>query len=104
MIAHGAVVRGPNRPGGALIAAAGTAGSGDQRIAGISLVLVVDNGDHASGWGRPASTTHERAGAVAFPREEVSGRALRLTMRASRTRSPARTPPMTRSVESMYRT
>lgn len=42
-------VRKPGCPGGALSAAAGTPGSGDQRMARISLVLVVDRGDHASG-------------------------------------------------------
>ena len=79
---------------------AGVRGSADR---GISLVLV-DKGDQASGWGRPASTTHERAAATEFAGGPVSGRALRLTMRASRTSSPTRTAPMTRSVESMCRT
>jgi hypothetical protein len=70
-------------------------------------VLGVERGDQASGWGRPASTTHE----ALRPLPEVlvflctvCGRALRLTMRASSTSSPTRTPAMTRSVESMYRT
>ena len=90
----------PGRPGDALIAAAGTPGSGGQRTAGISLV-VVDNGDHASGWGRPASRTHDGAAAAESARRAVSGRALRRTMSASRTSSPTRTAPMTRNVESM---
>jgi hypothetical protein len=40
---------------------------------------------------------------VADDRATVAGRALRLTMRASRTSSPTRTAQRTRSVESMYR-
>jgi len=96
----------PGCPGGAFSQPPGRRGSGGQRTAGISLVLVVDSGDQASGCGRPASATHDRGAGTDPPagRTAVCGRALRLTIRASSTSSPTRTPPMTRSVESMYRT
>ena len=91
---NGALRRGP--PGAAATglsrrrveAAAGTPGSGGQRTAGISLVLVVDSGDQASGCGRPASAVHGRR----LPRSPdvaaagACGRALRLTIRASSTK------------------
>src|SRR4051794_39828356 len=76
------------------------AGLRGQRIAGISLVLVVVIGDQASGWGRPASAAQVRTGAAAVRplgsrRVAACGRALRLTISASRTNSPTRTPPRT---------
>ena len=52
----------------------GRRGSGGQRTAGISLVLVVDSGDQASGCGRPASATQDGLRPVA---RGPAGRSLR---------------------------
>ena len=97
---------GPGCPGGASDAAAGTPGlrgsadrgdlagaGGRQRRPGVGV--------RTAGVGDPRRRARP---AVALPRPGSAGRALRLTIRASSRSSPTRTPPMTRSVESMYRT
>jgi hypothetical protein len=78
------------------------------RIARIS-VLVLESGPQVSGCGRPLSTTQPGVrgapprAAVVEPRVSRP-RALSDTISESSTSSPTRTPPMTRSVESMYPT